>query len=85
MGVGQFGEYLASQFGETAESVNLTNFSEGCQSGDTAKAVNLANLLNVVTLPIHAHWGGGEIPPPPGAKNRPPKRKIYLPGSSCLT
>ena len=44
-GVGQFGEYLASQFGEEAKSVNLANFSEGCQSGDTAKVVNLANLL----------------------------------------
>ena len=34
-GLGQFGEYLASQFGETAKSVNLANFSEGCQSGDS--------------------------------------------------
>ena len=39
-GVGQFGEYFASQFGEEAKSVNLANFSEACQSGDTAKAVN---------------------------------------------
>ena len=45
MGVGQFGEYLTSQFGEKAKSVNLANFSEGCQNGDAAKSVNLANLL----------------------------------------
>ncbi len=60
--------HLASQFGETAKSVNLANFSEGCQSGDTAKAVNLANLaIKVVTIPTFAHGGGGgEIPLSPG-------------------
>ncbi len=52
-GVGQFGEYLASQFGEMAKSVNLAKFPERYQSGDTAKPVNLANLLKGLsqTLP----------------------------------
>ena len=64
-GVGQFGKYLASQFGETAKSVNLANFSEGCQSGDTAKAVNLANLLKGLSNKgdtTHT-WPGGEGSP----------------------
>ncbi len=35
MGGGQFGEFLASQFGDSAKSDNVANFSEGCQSGNS--------------------------------------------------
>ena len=35
LGGGQFGDFLASQFGELAKSDKVANFSEGCQSGDS--------------------------------------------------
>ncbi len=43
VGGGQFGEFLASQFGESAKSDKVANFSEGCQSGDSQSKV--ANIL----------------------------------------
>ncbi len=43
-GVGHFGEFLASQFGESVKLVRVANFLEGCQSGDRAKVDKMANF-----------------------------------------
>ncbi len=46
LGVGQFGEFLACQTGQTVKVDKVANLFWGCQSGETAKTVKVAKVVD---------------------------------------